>query len=48
MRKIQEILSFLLVIFLLIACETTTKKEVEVQAIDLNEIQKKGKLTILT
>jgi len=48
MRKIQEILSFLLVIFLLIACETTTKKEVEVQAIDLDEIQKKGKLTILT
>jgi membrane-bound lytic murein transglycosylase F len=48
MRKIQEILSFLLVIFLLIACETTTKKEVEVQVIDLDEIQKKGKLTILT
>jgi len=48
MRKIQEILSFLLVIFLLIACKTTTKKEIEVQAIDLNEIQKKGKLTILT
>ena len=48
MRKIQEILSFLLVIFLLIACETATKKEVEVKVIDLKEIQKKGKLTILT
>ena len=48
MRKIQEILSFLLVIFLLIACETATKKEAEVKVIDLKEIQKKGKLTILT
>jgi len=48
MTRIQKILPFLLGIFLLIACETATKKEVEVKAIDLKEIQKKGKLTILT
>jgi membrane-bound lytic murein transglycosylase F len=48
MTKIQKILPFLLGIFLLIACETATKKEVEVKAIDFKEIQKKGKLTVLT
>lgn len=48
MTRIQKILPFLLGIFLLIACETVTKKEVEVKAIDLKEIQKKGKLTVLT
>ena len=48
MTKIQKILPFLVGLFLLIACETATKKEVEVKAIDLKEIQKKGKLTVLT
>ncbi len=48
MTRIQKILPFLLGIFLLIACETVTKKEDEVKAIDLKEIQKKGKLTVLT
>lgn len=48
MTRIQKILPFLLGIFLLIACETATKKKVNKKAIDLKEIQKKGKLTILT
>jgi len=48
MTRIQKILPFLVGLTLLFACETATKKEIEAKSIDLKEIQKKGKLTILT
>jgi membrane-bound lytic murein transglycosylase F len=48
MTRIQKILPFLVGLTLLFACETAMKKEIEAKSIDLKEIQKKGKLTILT
>jgi len=48
MNRFQKILPFFFGILMLISCETSSKKEIQKKSIDLKEIQKKGKLTVLT
>jgi len=48
MKKILKLLVFTFCLFIVVACEAIVKKEITTKSIDLKEIQKKGKITVLT